>query len=116
KVFFMFEFAKKTSKVASQAGFLGNDQSFGHEKGAIEAQLRLNCKLLKARPGRDAGSEGLSQFYEVFAGQLFNQPFQFQTQKNGRDRRTRQIASSRDGIDGRFTRFNRVIDGALRLR
>src|SRR2546423_9784762 len=112
----MLEVAKGASKGARHAGFLGYDQSLGHEKGAIEAQLRLNCKSVKARPGRDPESEGLSQLHEIFAGQLFNEPFQFQTQKNGRNRRTWQVASSRDGVDGGFARCNRVIDAALRLR
>src|SRR5438270_13906581 len=111
----MFEFAKDASKVARHARFLGYDQSLGHEKGAIEAQLRLNCKLVKARPGRDPESEGLSQLHEILARQLFNEPFQFQTQKDRRDRRAWQVAPSRDGVDGGFARFNRVIDAALRF-
>src|SRR2546423_13981499 len=112
----MLEVAKGASKGARHAGFLGYDQSLGHEKGAIEAQLRLNCKLVKARPGRDPESEGLSQLHKILAGQLLNEPLQFQTQKNGRDRRTRQIASGRDGVDGGFARFNRIVYAALRFR
>src|SRR5438270_7564076 len=63
--------------------------------------------------GKSRSRTRLSQFHEIFSGQLLHQSLQLKGEENRRDCRTWQIAFRRDLVDRRLTGLDCIVNPAL---